>query len=76
MTSEQTEPKGPYSVFSIWLNRPVLLWVTAGESRTVLSCILVGESEVAVRIRVGGQWDLDIYKEMILAVEEAEVFAN
>jgi hypothetical protein len=52
------------------------LWVTAGESRTVLSCILVGESEVAVRIRVGGQWDLDIYKEMILAVEEAEVFAN
>jgi hypothetical protein len=76
MLSEQIDPKEARSVFSIWLDKPVLLWVTAGETRTVLTCTVVGESEAAVRIRIGGLWDLDIYKEMIIAVEEAEVFAN
>jgi hypothetical protein len=76
MLNEQAKRARAYSAYSAWLDKSVLLWVRVGELRTVLNCTLVGESEAAVRIRVGGLWDLDIYKEMILAVEEAEVFAN
>jgi hypothetical protein len=32
----------------------------------------VGESDEAVRFRIGESWDVDIYKSMILAVEEDE----
>jgi len=32
--------------------------------------VIVGESEGAVRFRVGEGWDIDIYKPMILAVEQ------
>jgi hypothetical protein len=73
MLNEQAELPRTYSA---WLDKSVRLWVRIGELRTVLNCTWVGESEAAVRIRVGGLLDLDIYKEMILAVEEVEVFAN
>lgn len=43
--------------------------VVTGELRTTLRCIVIGESEVAVRVRVGGIWDLDIYKGKVLSVE-------
>lgn len=45
------------------------LRVAAGESRTTLHCIDMGESDAAVRVRIGGIWDADIYKEMVLSVE-------
>ena len=32
--------------------------------------VIVGESETAVRIRVGEGWDMDVFKHMILAVEQ------
>ncbi len=31
---------------------------------------IVGESDEAVRFRIGDTWDIDIYKPMILAVEQ------
>ena len=33
--------------------------------------MIVSESDGGLRIRVGNVWDLDIYKEMVLAVEPA-----
>lgn len=57
------------SAYSPWLGRPVALRVAAGESRTTLHCIDMGESDAAVRVRIGGIWDADIYKEMVLSVE-------
>ena len=38
--------------------------------RVPLRGVIVGESEGAVRFRVGEGWDIDIYKPMILAVEQ------
>ncbi len=58
------------SAYSAWLGHTVVLQVSVGESQVPLRGIVVGESEEAVRFRIGEGWDVDIYKAMILAVEE------
>lgn len=56
--------------YSVWFGQPVVLQVTAGELTVPLRGTIVGESDRTVRFRVGEGWDVDIYKAMILAVEE------
>ncbi len=58
------------SVYEAWIGQPVVLQVAAGEIRVPLHGIIVGENHDAVRFRVGEGWDIDIFKHMILAVEE------
>ena len=58
------------SVYQTWVGQHVVLQVTTGELRFLLRGTIVGESEDAVRFRVGDGWDVDIYKTMVLAVEE------
>jgi hypothetical protein len=57
--------------YSTWLNKPVLLHVVTGGSPTALKCVIVGESKAVLRVRVANLWDIDLFKEMILAVEAA-----
>jgi hypothetical protein len=57
------------SAYSPWFGRPVALRVAAGELQTMLHCTVIGESASAVRIRIADVWDLDIFKDMVLAVE-------
>ncbi len=59
--------QGPYEV---WFGQPVVLQVSAGNLRVPLRGTITGESDEAVRFRIGDAWDVDIYKAMILAVEE------
>jgi hypothetical protein len=47
-----------------------VLQVAAGDLRVPIRGTIVGESDDAVRFRIGETWDVDIYKTMILAVEE------
>ncbi len=58
------------SAYATWLGQPVILQVAAGELRVPLRGVIVGESDAAIRFRVGDGWDIDVYKPMILAVEE------
>ncbi len=58
------------SVYASWLGQAVVLQVATGDLRVPLRGTIVGESEEAIRIRVGDAWDIDIYKPMILAVEQ------
>jgi len=58
------------SAYTTWLGQAVILQVASGDLRVPLRGIIVGESEGAVRFRVGEGWDIDIYKPMILAVEQ------
>jgi hypothetical protein len=58
------------SVYASWIGQAVVLQVATGDLRVPLRGTIVGESEEAVRIRVGDAWDIDIYKPMILAVEQ------
>ena len=56
--------------YAVWMGQAVVLQVTAGDMRVPLRGTVVGESSEAVRFRIGEGWDVDIYKTMILAVEE------
>ncbi len=56
--------------YAVWMGQAVVLQVTAGDMRVPLRGTLVGESDNAVRLRIGETWEVDIYKSMILAVEE------
>jgi len=58
------------SAYAPWVGQAVILQVAAGELRVPLRGTIVGESERAVRFRIGEGWDVDIFKTMILAVEE------
>jgi len=58
------------SVYESWVGTPVVLQVSAGELRVPLRGIIIGENGDAVRFRVGDGWDIDVFKNMIMAVEE------
>jgi len=58
------------SVYTSWVGQAVVLQVATGDLRVPLRGTIVGESDNSVRIRVADAWDIDIYKTMILAVEQ------
>lgn len=58
------------SVYESWIGTPVVLQVATGELRVPLRGTIIGENGDAVRFRVGDGWDIDVFKAMILAVEE------
>ena len=57
-------------IYARWTGQAVLLQVVTGDLRVPLRGMIVGESDDALRFRVGEGWDVDIYKNMIVAVEE------
>ena len=61
------------SVYATWMEQPIVLQVAAGELRVPLRGTIVGETEDALRFRVGEAWDIDVFKSMILAVEEVQL---
>jgi hypothetical protein len=67
----QKEPTTFSGNYSTWLNKAVLLHVATRGFLTSLNCVIVGESDAALRIRIANLWDVDLFKEMVLAVEAA-----
>ena len=55
--------------YSDWLGRQVVLQIEAGESLIPPRGLVVNESNNALRFRLDGGWEVDIFKEMILRVE-------
>jgi hypothetical protein len=51
------------------LGGQVVLQIETGESLVPLRELVVKESNNALRFRLDGGWEVDIYKEMILRVE-------
>jgi hypothetical protein len=71
--SRQAEsPRGQRmdSAFKAWIGQPVVLQVALGDIKVPLRGKLLKDGEQTVRMRIGDGWDIDIYKAMILAVEE------
>lgn len=58
------------SVYAAWMNQPVVMQLASDDLRVPLRGTVVGESDAAVRFRLGDGLDIDIYKKMILAIEE------
>jgi hypothetical protein len=58
------------SAFKSWIGQPVVLQVALGDIKVPLRGKLLKDGEDTVRMRIGDGWDVDIYKAMILAVEQ------
>jgi hypothetical protein len=57
-------------VYEQWAAQSVVLQVKSADLRVSLRGTILGETQQSVRFRVDDSWDIDIYKHMILAVEE------
>ena len=57
-------------VYGQWTAQSVVLQVKSGDLRVSLHGTILGETPQTIRFRVDDSWDIDIYKHMILAVEE------
>ena len=58
------------SAFAAWIGQPVVLQVALGDIKVPLRGRLLKEGSDTLRVRIGDTWDVDIYKTMVLAVEE------
>lgn len=56
--------------YANWVGHSVVLHVAAAEMCVPVQGIVVGESDEAVRFRIGNTWDVDIFKSMIERIEE------
>jgi hypothetical protein len=58
------------SAYATWVGQPVVLQVALGDIKVPLRGTLLKDGAETVRMRIGEGWDVDIYKTMILAVEQ------
>jgi hypothetical protein len=57
------------SSFEQWYGKTVVLKLITGETCVPLRGIMIAESGGAIRFRITGGWEIDVYKSLILAVE-------
>lgn len=58
------------SAYQSWIGQAVVLQVALGDIKVPLRGKLLKDGGETVRVRIGDGWDVDIYKAMILAVEQ------
>ena len=74
VTKMITEGKKEFSpTYSAWFGQPVVLLVVVRQCHVPMPCSIIGESAADVRIRIKPGWEIDVRKELILAVEEDAV---
>jgi hypothetical protein len=57
-------------IYSAWFGKSVVLLVAIRQCQVPMPCSVVGESVADVRVRIGPGWEMNLRKELILAVEE------
>jgi hypothetical protein len=57
-------------VYSTWFGKPVVMLVIIRHCHFPMQCTIIGESAKDVRIRMRPGWEMEVRKELILAVEE------
>ncbi len=56
----QTHPEAELPVsrdYASWIGQEVVLQLAAADVRVALHGVIVGESDDAIRFRIGGRWD-------------------
>ena len=56
--------------YGLWMGQSVVLRVVTGNLRVPLRGRLLSETREAVRLRIADSWDVDIFKSMVVAVEQ------
>lgn len=56
--------------YSAWFGKSVVLLVAIRQCHIPLPCSIIGESVADVRVRIEPGWEMDLRKELIVAVEE------
>ena len=74
ITNGRTERFLP--VFSTWLGKPVVMLVVIRQCHVPMPCRIVGESSSDVRVSIQPGWEMDVRKELILAIEEHNIPLN
>jgi hypothetical protein len=74
MIADRTKDFSP--VYSDWFGKPVVMLVVIRQCHVPMPCHIVGESAADVRVRLHPGWEMDIRKDLILAVEEVVVAAE
>jgi len=64
------------SMYSAWFGKPVVLLVVIRQCHVPMPCRIVSESVADVRVRIQPGWEMDVKKELILAVEEVVIAAS
>ena len=62
--------------YSAWFGKPVILLVIIRQCRVPVPCSIVGESITDVLVRIKPGWEMNLRKELILAVEGDSVGAD
>ena len=68
MIVDGTENFSP--AYSAWFGKPVVMLLAIRQCYVPMTCRIVGESAADVRIRIQPGWEMDVRKDLILAVEE------
>jgi hypothetical protein len=66
-------------IYSAWIGIPIFLFVIR-ECQVPIPCNIIAESVFDIRIQLDSGWEIDVPKELILAIEEAtrsqEIYLN
>jgi hypothetical protein len=71
MAADATRAISP--AYTAWLHKPIVLLVVIRQCHVPIPCRIVGESAAALRVRFKPGWEMDLRKELILAIEEDAV---
>jgi hypothetical protein len=74
MIADRTKNFSP--VYSRWFGRPVVMLVVIRQCHVPMPCRIVGETAADVRVRILPGWEMDVRKNLILAVEEVVIAAE
>jgi hypothetical protein len=74
MLAERTKDLLP--VYSYWFGKPVVMLVLIRQFYVPMPCHIIGESAADVRVRIQPGWEMDVRKDLILAVEEVVIAAE
>jgi hypothetical protein len=64
------------SVYSSWFGKPVVMLVVIRQCHFPMPCRIVGESVSDVCVRIQHGWEMNVGKDLILAVEEVVTAAE
>jgi hypothetical protein len=74
MLAEGTKDFSP--VYSSWFGKPVVMLVVIRQCHFPMPCHIVSESASDIRVRIQPGWELNIRKNLILAIEEFVIAAE